>query len=382
MLDLDFPSEPLTKAELTLKHDVRGFLSESKFVDGEEIAFGLGSGANKEFSLELGTRGWVGMTLPVEYGGAGGTAVERMVVTEELLAAGAPVGYHWVADRQSGPSIAVHGSELQKRTFLPGIARGELSFAIGMSEPEAGSDLAAVKTAARQREDGSWVVNGSKIWTSNAAGATHILALFRTSKEKHGGLTQFIVDTTLPGIEVRPIRFIDGSTGFYEVFFTDVIVDDSMRLGDVGAGWGQNRSELALERGGIDRWFSMIGLIGAWSRAGIGSSPVSAERLAQMSVLAWSCRGLSLSIARAVDAGKQPVNEAALVKNYATEFEQLCLDLVHDELFNPGLYDERSDALRAYMRKALMIAPSWTLRGGTNQILRRIVGKAIIRAEY
>lgn len=381
MLDLDFPSEPLTASEMKLKHDVRAFLAESVHIDPDAIAFGLGSGANSKFSRELGDRGWIGMSLPAEYGGSGGTAVERMVVTEELLAAGAPVGYHWVADRQSGPSIAAHGTEQQRREFLPGIARGELSFAIGMSEPEAGSDLAAVATSARQQSDSSWLVNGSKIWTSNAAGSTHILALFRTSEDKHGGLTQFIVDTTTPGIEIRPIRFIDGSSGFYEVFFTDVVVPDSRRLGSVGAGWGQNRSELALERGGIDRWFSMIGLISAWSKLGVGTSPTSIERLSRMAILAWSCRGLSLSIARAVDEGRQPVNEAALVKNYATEFEQLCLDLMHDELFDDERAGERYDALRSSMRQALMIAPSWTVRGGTNQILRRIVGKAITRDE-
>src|SRR3954451_2059611 len=138
------------------------------------------SGVDPVFSKKLGERGWLGMTWPKQYGGHERSAMERYAIAEELLAAGAPVAAHWIADRQSGPSILRFGTEEQRQRYLPGIARGELYFAIGMSEPESGSDLASVRTRA-ERVDGGWVVNGTKVWTSHAHHAHHMLTLVRTS---------------------------------------------------------------------------------------------------------------------------------------------------------------------------------------------------------
>lgn len=227
----------LTADEVRLRDEVRDYLSERLPPGSYPVGLGISAEMDPDFSRDLASRGWVGMALPKEHGGGGRSAVERLIVVEQLLAAGAPIGWHWVADRQSGPNIAANGTIEQKQYFLPRIARGELSFAIGMSEPDAGSDLASVRTKA-VRVEGGWLINGTKIWTSGAAEATHLLALIRTSEDRYSGLTQFIVDRAAGGLAVSPIPFIDGTRHFCEVSFTDVFVPDTMRLGEVGAGWG------------------------------------------------------------------------------------------------------------------------------------------------
>jgi alkylation response protein AidB-like acyl-CoA dehydrogenase len=157
-----------------------------EFLDGERAAGSWSPGADvwlsgwdAEFSRRLGARGWLGMTIPVEYGGHGRGALDRYVVTEELLAAGAPVAAHWVADRQIGPSLMRFGTEEQRKAFLPGIARGEIYFGIGMSEPDSGSDLASVRSRAT-KVDGGWSLSGKKVWTSGAHHAHAFFALVRT----------------------------------------------------------------------------------------------------------------------------------------------------------------------------------------------------------
>src|SRR6266704_3919542 len=178
-------------------------------------------GFDREFRRKMGARGWIAMTWPKRYGGHERSALERYVVLEEMLAAGAPVSAHWVADRQSGPLLLRFGTEEQRERILPGIVRGELSFAIGMSEPDSGSDLASIRTRA-VRTDGGYVVNGTKVWTSNAHRSQHAIALFRTAvvpDKKHEGLSQFLVDLRTPGIAIRPIIDLAGEHHFNEVVF-------------------------------------------------------------------------------------------------------------------------------------------------------------------
>jgi alkylation response protein AidB-like acyl-CoA dehydrogenase len=369
----------LTAAERALQQEVRAFLAERLPPGSYEPGLGMASPADPEFSRDLGARGWLGMALPVEYGGGGRTAVERLVVVEELLAVGAPVGYHWIADRQSGPNIAANGTEEQKQAFLPGIARGEFAFSIGMSEPEAGSDLASVRTRAVPG-DGGWRVTGTKIWTTGATHATHILALFRTSEDRYRGLTQFVVDRETPGLTVTPIPFIDGSRDFCELTFDDVFIPDSRRLGDVGAGWGQNTAELALERGGVDRWMSMMPVLEHWVRALWGQVPAWVQAdLGSIAARCWAFRALSLSIARMVDAGKSPSVEAALAKEMATRFEQECVDVVARH-FGRMPHLAADDPYESLLARALLVNPSWTIRGGTNEILRNVISKGLARA--
>lgn len=368
----------LTGEERALQADVRAYLDERLAPGTYPLGLGMAGAVDADFSRDLGSQGWIGMALPAEYGGGGRTAVERQIVVEELLTRGAPVGFHWTADRQSGLNILHNGTEEQRRELLPGISRGELSFAIGMSEPDAGSDLAAVRSRA-VLEDGTWRIDGRKIWTSNATTATHLLCLFRTSEGRHDGLTQFIVPQGTPGMTIAPIPFIDGTRHFCEVSFDDVRLPDGARLGAVGAGWGQNTSELALERGGVDRWMSMMPLLEHWARSPDVRNSVPAQiDLGRILARLWAYRGMSLSIARLVDSGVFPVVEAALVKEMATQFEQESLSLVRRHYGRtPSLTSD--DPWEALLAQAILVGPSWTLRGGTTEILRTVISKGLIK---
>ena len=372
------PTE-LTEDEQALREGVRAFLAARLPAGSYPLGLGMGGDVDPQFSRDLGAKGWLGMALPKEYGGGGRSAVDRLVVVEGVLAVGAPVGYHWVADRQSGPNIAANGTEEQKRYFLPRIARGELCFAIGMSEPDSGSDLASVRTKATPA-DGGWLINGRKIWTTAAYAATHILGLFRTSRDRYGGLTQFIVDTKSEGLTVSRIPFIDGTQEFCEVAFEDVFVPDSMRLGAVGAGWRQNTAELVLERGGADRWMSLIPVLEHWAANVSGRVPGWAQAdLGSITARCWAFHGMSLAIARMVDDGLSPTIEAALAKEMATRFEQECIEIVTrhygrtPQLTSPDPYE-------SLLARAILTGPSWTIRGGTTEILRTIIAKGLTRA--
>lgn len=368
------PTE-LTPAELDLQRQVRDYLDVRLPPGSYELSLGMPGVSDPQFSRDLGAQGWLGMALSPEYGGGGRTAVERLIVVEALLARGAPVSYHWVADRQSGPTIERYGSEEQKRTYLPGIAKGELSFAIGMSEPDSGSDLASLRSRA-EPENGGWRINGTKVWTSGAAEATHLIALLRTSEERHAGLTQFIVDCRTPGVTISPITFIDGSRHFCEVVFEDVFLDDGQRLGDVGSGWAQNTSELVLERGGVDRWMSMVPILEQWAPTVAELDEAAAGDLGVLTARLWGLRGLSLSLARLVDAGQSPKTEAAMVKEMATRFEQDCVEMVVRHLGRaPELTSD--DPWESLLARAVLVSPSWSIRGGTNEILRSIIAKEL-----
>jgi 3-oxocholest-4-en-26-oyl-CoA dehydrogenase alpha subunit len=368
------PTE-LSPAERDLQREVRDYLDVRLPRGSYELSLGMPGVSDPQFSRDLGAQGWLGMALSPEYGGGGRTAVERLIVVEALLARGAPVSYHWVADRQSGPTIERYGSEEQKRTYLPGIAKGELSFAIGMSEPDSGSDLASLRSRA-EPENGGWRINGTKVWTSGAAEATHLIALLRTSEERHAGLTQFIVDCRTVGVTISPITFIDGSRHFCEVVFEDVFLDDGQRLGPVGSGWAQNTSELVLERGGVDRWMSMVPIIEQWAPTVAGLDEVAAGDLGVLTARLWALRGLSLSLARLVDAGQSPTTEAAMVKEMATRFEQDCVEMVLRHFGRaPELTSD--DPWESLLARAVLVSPSWSIRGGTNEILRSIIAKEL-----
>ena len=320
------PTE-LTEDEQALREEVRAFLA-ARLPAPSPPGLGMGGNVDPQFSLDLGTKGWLGMALPKEYGGGGAERRRQARRRRGAARSRAPVGYHWVADRQSGPSIAANGTAGQKRYFLPRIARGELCFAIGMSEPDAGSDLASVRAKATPA-DGGWLINGRKIWTTAAHVATHILGLFRMSGDRYGGLTQFIVDPKSDGLTISRIPFIDGTREFCEVAFEDVFVPDSMRLGAVGAGWGQNTAELVLERGGVDRWMSLVPVLEHWAANVSGRVPAWAQAdLGSITARCWAFHGMSLAIARMVDVGLLPTIEAALAKEMATRFEQECIEIV------------------------------------------------------
>src|SRR4051794_3492320 len=228
------------------------------------------SGVDPEFSKKLGERGWLGMTWPRKYGGHERSAMERYAVTEELLAAGAPVAAHWIAHRQSGPNLLRYGTEAQRQEILPRIAAGECYFVIGMSEPDSGSDLASIRTRATRNADGDWAVNGAKVWTSNAHASHYGIVLVRTSPgdpaNRHAGLSQLLVDLSLPGITVNPIRILDGGHHFNEVVFDDAVVPGDMRRGGGGGGGPRVPGELPFERGGPERFLPTSPLTAEFAR--------------------------------------------------------------------------------------------------------------------
>ena len=335
-------------------------------------------GRNPALSRALGEAGFIGMTWPRQYGGAERSYLERYVVTEELLAACAPTAFHWFADRQIGPSILRYGTEEQKRRFLPPITRGEISFAVGMSEPDSGSDLASIRTRA-ERADGGWRLNGSKIWTSYAHEAEYCVALVRTepkSDKRHAGMSQVIVDLkNSDGITVRPIIDLPGRHDFNEVFFEETFVPDDCLLGNPGDGWAQVTSELAYERSGPERFLTNFHLLRALVDVLDGSaSPAARREVGLLVSRLWALRAASVSVAAALEAGETPNVESALVKDLGTNFQQDVPEIVRRVVADEGLSDR---SLLDILHRIVLAAPSYTIQGGATEILRGIVARGL-----
>lgn len=373
------PRGTIESAELVaLRHEVRAFIREriaaGDFVPRIEA---WGNDWNHDFTHRLAERGWVGMTIPTEYGGHGRSFVERWVVTGELLAAGAPVAAHWVADRQAAPSLLSYGTEEQKKQFLPAIARGELSFAIGMSEPDSGSDLASVRMKAEPTE-GGWLLTGAKVWTSSAHHADMFFVLARSAARdesaRHAGLTQFIVRLDSPGLTINPIISMSGSHHFNEVVLDAVFVPDTMVLGTVGDGWRQVTSELAFERSGPERFMSTFPVYqAAVSRVAAGTLPESAavgQYLARLSGL----HEMSGAVAGALQRGEGADTAAAMFKILGTALEGDLVEFADQLDDRTGPPDEPFRELVAF---GTLQRPGFTLKGGTSEILRGVVARGL-----
>ena len=333
-----------------------------------------------EFSRRAGAAGFIGVTWPTQYGGQALSSLVRFVITEEMLAAGAPCFAHWVADRQSGPQILRNGTERARRELLPRICRGECYFGIGMSEPDSGSDLAAVRTRAA-RVSGGWVVNGSKIWTSNAHRVHYLIALVRTGdagEDRHGGLTQLIIDMAQPGVTVRPIRNLAGGHEFNEVHFADYFVPDDMMVGAEGQGWSLVTQELAFERSSPDRFLSDYRLlVETINRVGAEPDRWQAAEIGRLVAHLVTLRRMSGAIAGLLDQGKSPNTEAALVKDVGTGFEREIPEMVRRlQAAEPSL-DAHDDAFAETLAHVVLHAPAYTLRGGTREILRGIIARGL-----
>ena len=375
---LDLPLAVLPEGVPDLRAEVREFLhseqQKESFHPGVDTWLG---GFDPNFSRSLGARGWLGMTWPKKYGGAERCALERFVVVEELLAAGAPVAAHWVADRQSGGAVLRFGTDEQRERLVPAITRGESYWAIGMSEPDSGSDLASVRAKAVQVE-GGWRLNGTKVWTSGAHRCHFMITLCRTSgttSDRHVGLSQLMVDLSAPGVSIRPIHLLTGEHHFNEVVLDDVFVPEDMVLGRIGGGWQQVTSELAFERSGPERFLSTMQLLVEFVRILERSSdPRSLATAGQLVAQLWSIRQLSLRVAAALDSGSTPDVQAAMVKDVGTRFESEVIEAVR----KAALHDaDEQGAFRRLLTNAVMHAPGFTLRGGTNEILRGIVAKGL-----
>lgn len=377
---LSFAPPPVSDDAERVRAEVRAFL-KTELADRPPFKKADSwNGSDPAFSRKMGAKGWVAMTWPKQYGGHERSALERYVVLEEMLAAGAPVGAHWIADRQSGPLIMKAGTDAQKQDILPRIAAGECYFCIGMSEPDTGSDLASVRTRG-VKADGGWVVNGTKVWTTGAHIAHYMILLCRTAEQtanRHEGLTQMLVDLkNTPGVDINPIYDLAGQHHFNEVVFRDAFIPDSAVLGKPGDGWKQVTSELALERSGPERFLSSFTLLVELVRA-LGPDPSPAAKIAIGRLVGhiYTLRRLSRSVAGMLQRGDDPAVQAALVKDLGAVVEQEIPEIARQLIAAEPDTKSTSDFV-AVLAHTVLNAPSFSLRGGTREILRGMIARGL-----
>jgi alkylation response protein AidB-like acyl-CoA dehydrogenase len=356
-----------------LREEVRGFLR------GEIAAGQWVPRANswtifdEGFSQRCGANGYIGMTWPKQYGGRALSSMHRFVVIEEMLAHGAPVGAHWIADRQSGGQILQFGTEDMRRSILPRICAGTCYFGIGMSEPDVGSDLASVKTRG-ERTNRGWRINGTKVWTSGAHRANYLIALVRTeprSENRHAGLTQFLIDLKRPGLKISPIENLAKERDFCEVVFEDYEALDDEVLGGAGQGWKLVTHELAQERSGPERFLSDFNLLVELVRKLHGTGQGEKD-VGRMVARLFALREMSISVAGMLARGISPDLQAALVKDHGMQFER---DLPEEARLLAPMEPSvgTADPYEQQLARTLLFAPSFSLRGGTREVLRGII---------
>jgi acyl-CoA dehydrogenase len=369
-----------------LRQEVRAFIADEIAAGTFDPHAGLRTESfNREFSKRVGAKGWIGMTWPKKYGGHERSYLDRYVVTEEFRAVTAPTWGHFVADRQSGPVILKYGSEKVKEEILPRIVKGEVGFAIGMSEPGSGSDLFAASSKA-EKVDGGYKLNGAKIWTSNAHQADYMIGLFRTSpptkENRRHGLTQFVIAMDWDGITVNPIYQMTGKHDFNEVVFEDVFVPEDYVLGEVDGAWKQATSELAYERSGPERfletYYVLMALIRAVSEAEENGSDVRvSEGIGRLVAQLHTLRRMSVSVAGMLEAGKEPVLESSIVKDSGTVWEQELPSKVRDLAAFVDQDPGNDTDLQEIIDFALLQAPKFTIQGGTTEVLRGIIARGL-----
>lgn len=372
-----FDPVELPPEALAMRAEVRAFIKQHEHLMG----FSRGE-FNRDFSRAMGQRGWIGMTWPKQYGGHERSAFERYVVIEEMLVAGAPLSAHYTGDRQSGPNILRFGTEQQKQFFVPKIAAGELTFCIGMSEPNSGSDLAGTRTRA-VKVDGGYCINGSKLWTSNAHRADYAILFCKMAQpgqeevDRHAGATQFLLDLKSPGIEIRPVINLLGEHHFNEIFLTDVFVPDWLLLGKEGEGWKQVTSELSFERSAPDRFLVFFQMLREMLRmAGPDPDKATAAALGKLIAQLATLRSMSLSIAGMLQDGLQPNNESAVVKDLGTRYEQ-DIPVVARQVFPTEPELEAVETYVSMIARTTMNAPRLSIQGGTREILRGIIARGL-----
>ena len=376
-----------TEEQEKLRQKVRSFLED-------EIKKGLWQPEvdavrhtiNREFSRRAAAAGLVGVNWPKKYGGQGLNYTDRLIVTEEMLRYGAPMAAHWMGERQVGPCLLKFGTEEQRQEFLPRMARAEISFGLGFSEPNAGTDLAAVQTSAVKDGD-YYIINGQKTWTSRAHDADYIWMLVRTdphAPRKHQGLSQFMLATNLPGITVNRIADMSGTDAMSEVFFDNVRVHEKYRVGPENQGWYQIVANLDYERGGPDRLMGndiILPMLVEYARETkrngkpLIDDPEIRNKLAQLKIEYEVGRMLIYRNHWLYDKGVVPNYEAALSKCYSCEYEQRLANTVMQILGPYGLLraDSKYVPLRGNALSTYMYCQAYTLQGGSSTTLRSII---------
>jgi len=380
---MDFKFSPEQEA---FRKEVSDFLEE-EIRNGtfQPMCDGWIQGYSPEFTRKMAAKGWIGLSWPREYGGQGRSETDRLILTEELLRYGAPAACHWFADRQIGRSIIAHGTEEQKQELLPLILKGEAYIGLGMSEPEAGSDLASLQT--RAVEDGDdYIIDGQKMWTSCARFMTHVYLVARTDPDapKHRGISEFIIDAGLPGISIRPTIDITGSEAWGEVFYDGVRVSKKHLIGEKNRGFYQILNQLDYERAGLERLMGNYPLFKAiieftreTERNGISlcKDPLIRDKLARLQVEFEVGRLLTYRVVLVMEQGRAPNVEAAMAKAYCTTFEQRLASVATEIL---GLYGQL--VAESKWAPILGMAPhsylgskGYSLQAGTTEVLKNIV---------
>ncbi|MDD5190222.1 MAG: acyl-CoA dehydrogenase family protein [Dehalococcoidales bacterium] len=368
------------------RKEVRSFL-ESEISKGtfKPMVDGWIQGYSPEFTKKVAARGWIGLTWPKQYGGQGRSHTDRLILTEEMLRYGAPAACHWFADRQIGRAILAYGTEEQKQELLPKILAGEAYVGLGMSEPQAGSDLASLKTRAVQDGD-YYVVNGQKMWTSCARFMTHVYLVARTDPDapKSRGISEFVIDAKTPGITIRPTIDITNSEAWGEVFYDNVRVHKKYLIGEKNRGFYQILNQLDYERAGLERLMGNYVLYDAilkytkeTRRRGkpICEEPGVRTRLAQLGVEFEVGRLLTYRVIQVMEKGISPNVEAAMAKWYCTTFEQHLGTVATDIL---GLYgqlwkESKWAPIAGLAPHSFLASKGYSLQGGTNEVLKNIV---------
>lgn len=326
------------------------------------------NGYSKEFSRELAQRGWIGMVWPKEFGGGGRPSIDRLIVGEEMIKAGAPIAGNWFGDRQMGPALIQYGTQAQRDMFLPDILAGETTWCIGMSEPNSGSDLASLKTFAEDDGD-EWVINGQKIWTSFGAEADYCYLICRTSKDgpPHAGISEIIVPMNTPGIEVRPIADMTTNRHFCEVFYTDVRVPKENLVGQQGGAFAQTMRQLEHERGGIDRLVSNYAQFQYAITKADTKNPLVRQDIAALETGYQIGRILVIR----ETLRQAPAGFSAATKCFCTEHQQRVDEFVFKTLGAEAmLWDD--------MMQGLAYGPGYTIMGGTSNVMRNILGERVL----
>lgn len=384
----------ITPEQEKFRQEVRDFLNaelKAGAFSTSAASGGLIGGTSREFSLKMAERGWIGLTWPKKHGGQGRTYVEKMIMMEELFKFKAPIGYHFMADRQVGPALMNFGSDWQKEYFLPRIVKADegASFCLLFSEPNAGSDLAAVSTKAEKDGD-SYVINGQKVWTSEGHLADWGWLLAKTdfdpSVPKHKACSEFIVDLKAPGVTVRPIINIVGEHSFNEVFFDNVRVNRDYLVGKENDGFKQIMAQLDYERAGIervtqnytiyDRLTSYVKRMDKDDRGG-GFYHWVRDSMAQLEIEFQIGRLLCYYTAWIIDQGKKPTSQAALCKAYCTQYEQRLNDLATRVLGPVSQIKQGAEwaPLDVDLASSYLWGPSYTLQGGSVEVLKNIVAQ-------
>jgi len=335
----------------------------------------------REWDATVADAGWAAISWPTEYGGRGATVLEQLVFTEQTIEAGLPTPVNVIGLNNIAPAIMEYGTEQQKRQLLPRMCRAEDIWCQGMSEPEAGSDLASLRTRAVLDGD-VFVINGQKTWTSLAHHADWCELFVRTDPDlpKHKGISCLIVDMRTPGIDVRPLATLNGDKDFNEVFFDDVRVPAEALLGSLNDGWRVATSTLSHERAGAARLYAMTSvrlrqlitdLRAAHERgAGVLDDPIVLDRIGELDVRLDQLKRLCQRSISAILAGGDPSGQASLAKTVWGELDQ---DLA---AFGYATFGAADPGGRWAVQR--MTSRALTIAGGTTQVNKNITARRVL----